>query len=127
MAEEIDAVGPLGGAAGADLSGGRDSEAFSPPPPRRAASPSAAPASAGPQSTADALRNLVAEINAQLASVSRLLELHADAASGLTVAVIKDARTGAVLQQIPSADAVHLAEMLQAWAHGKSALLDLIA
>ncbi len=128
MAEEIDVVGSVGDASGADLAGGRDNAVYSPPPaPRSGSNATAAPPAAPPRSTADAVRSLVAEINAQLASVDRVLELHVDAASGLTVATIKDGRTGAVLQQIPSADQVHLAEMLRAWAHGKSALLDLIA
>jgi uncharacterized FlaG/YvyC family protein len=50
-----------------------------------------------------------------------------DAASGLTVATVKDSQTGQILQQFPGTDALHLAQMLADWAGGKHALLDIIA
>jgi len=73
------------------------------------------------------LQSAAQKINAWLASIGRVMELHVDAASGLTVATIKDAQTGQVLQQMPSTDLLELAEMLSDWSHGKTALLDLIA
>lgn len=69
----------------------------------------------------------VRRVNDRLSNYSRVLELNVDAASGLTVATVRDSQTGQVLQQFPSADSLHLAEMLAQWAGGKNALLDLIA
>lgn len=90
----------------------------------------AAPAAAAPaprQSAAQQLQDAVKQVNAQLSNVSRVLELNVDAASGLTVATVRDSRTGDVLQQFPGTDSLHLAEMLAGWAGSKNALLDLIA
>jgi len=87
----------------------------------------AGPAPASRQSAAQQLQDAVKQVNAQLSNVSRVLELNVDAASGLTVATVKDSRTGAVVQQFPGTDSVHLADMLADWAGGKHALLDLIA
>lgn len=85
----------------------------------------ASPARATP--SAQELQAAVKRVNDRLSSYSRVLELNVDAASGLTVATVKDSQTGQVLQQFPSADSLHLAEMLAQWAGGKNALLDLIA
>jgi flagellar protein FlaG len=90
--------------------------------PAAGASAPPLPAGAGAE-----LQSAAQKINSWLASVGRVMELHVDAASGLTVATIKDAQTGQVLQQMPSADLLELAEMLSGWSHGKAALLDLIA
>jgi uncharacterized FlaG/YvyC family protein len=89
----------------------------------------ATPTAAAPkrQTSAQDIQNSVNKVNAHLSSVSRVLELTVDAGSGLTVATIKDSQTGAVLQQFPSVDSLHLAEMLADWAGDKSALLNLIA
>lgn len=87
----------------------------------------AAPAPAPRQPSAQQLQDAVKQVNAQLSTMSRVLELNVDAASGLTVATVKDSRTGAVLQQFPGTDSLHLAEMLAGWAGSKHALLDLIA
>lgn len=67
------------------------------------------------------------QINAHLAQVNRTLELRTDAGTGLTVAVIKNAWTGEIVQQIPTEDSIQLAQMLSAWADGGNVLLDLIA
>jgi flagellar protein FlaG len=80
-----------------------------------------------PAGTSAELQGAAQKINTWLASVGRVMELHVDAASGLTVATIKDAQTGQVLQQMPSADLLELAELISGWSHGKAALLDLIA
>ncbi|GEM_PF-2190651 len=93
------------------------------------ASPTAAD---GPPASASALQatslqDSVERINARLVSVNRVLQLRVDAETGITIAEIKNSETGQVLQQIPSADVVRLAEMLSAWAHGKNVLIDLIA
>jgi len=94
-----------------------------------AGGPSADTASArsSPAPVAASLQESVDRINARLASSSRVLQLRVDAETGITIAEIKSSTTGQVLQQIPGADVVHLAEMLSAWAHGKNILVDLIA
>jgi uncharacterized FlaG/YvyC family protein len=79
------------------------------------------------QPSVQELQAAVSRVNDRLSSYSRVLELNVDAASGLTVATVKDSRTGQVLQQFPGTDALQLAGMLAKWAGGKHALLDLIA
>ena len=81
------------------------------------------PAQPSPQEIANSL----AEVNQRLATIGRVMTLNVDAGSGLTVATIKDSQTGDVLEQFPSTDSIHLAEMLSGWASGKNILLDLIA
>lgn len=69
----------------------------------------------------------VARANANLASSNRVLDYRVDAATGLTIAILRDAQTGALVQQIPGADIIALAQMLAEWSPGKHVLLDLIA
>ena len=66
-------------------------------------------------------------MNAHLASVNRVLELRVDPATGLIIATIRNAQTGAVLQQMPGVNIMHLAQMLADWSPGKNVLVDLIA
>jgi uncharacterized FlaG/YvyC family protein len=70
---------------------------------------------------------MVARANANLASSNRVLDFRVDAATGLSIAMIRDAQTGAVVQQIPGADVIALAQMLADWSPGKHVVLDLIA
>ena len=77
--------------------------------------------------SAQEIQSAVNKVNADLSSVSRVLELTVDPGSGLTVATVKDSQTGVVLQQFPSANSLQLAEMLARWSGDKNALLDLIA
>jgi hypothetical protein len=58
---------------------------------------------------------------------NRVLDFRVDAATGLSIAMIRDAQTGAVVQQIPGADVIALAQMLADWSPGKHVMLDLIA
>jgi uncharacterized FlaG/YvyC family protein len=69
----------------------------------------------------------IAAANANLASSGRVLDYRVDAATGISIAVIRNSHTGAVLQQIPGANIMALARMLADWAPGKHMLLDLIA
>lgn len=85
------------------------------------------PSSSVRQPGTQELQAAVSRVNDRLSSYSRVLELNVDAASGLTVATVKDSQTGQILQQFPGVDALHLAQMLAQWAGGKHALLDLIA
>jgi len=50
-----------------------------------------------------------------------------DAATGISVATIRNSQTGVVLQQIPGTNILALAKMLAGWSPGKHMLLDLIA
>jgi uncharacterized FlaG/YvyC family protein len=111
MAEQSEDIGSLGAIGASDTSALDDSPS----------------SSAVQQPSAQELQAAVNRLNTRLATYSRVLELNVDAASGLTVATVKDSQTGQVLQQFPGADALHLAQLLAEWAGGKHALLDLIA
>lgn len=80
-----------------------------------------------PQPSPQEIQSSLAQVNQRLAATSRVMTLNVDAGSGLTVATIKDSQTGEVLEQFPSTDSIHLAQMLAGWASGKNILLDLIA
>ena len=88
-----------------------------PPSQADAGTPSAA------SSPPDAQESLQ-RINADLAPTNRVIELRVDAQSHTTVATIIDSNTGKVLQQYPSEDSLHLAQMLASWSHGSKGLLD---
>jgi uncharacterized FlaG/YvyC family protein len=80
-----------------------------------------------PQPSAQEIQSSLDQVNERLAAVGRVMTLNVDAGSGLTVATIRDSQTGEVLEQFPSTDSIHLAQMLAGWASGKNILLDLIA
>lgn len=109
--ESIDSLGAIGALTGS---------------PSDANAPSV-PAAPTRNLSAQEIQNAVNKVNTHLSSVSRVLELTVDAASGLTVATVRDSQTGEVLQKFPSADSLQLAEMLARWSGDKNALLDLIA
>ncbi|HET9391211.1 MAG TPA: flagellar protein FlaG [Steroidobacteraceae bacterium] len=138
MAEEIDTMGRVGAVGSSEFNTAQDSTSGPSRPapaamaPKSAVNPSPRVAQSGsrrsaPQPSPQEIQAAVREINVHLATVNRVLELHVDAATGLTIATIRNAQTGAVLQQIPSTDSVHLAQMLAAWSPGKNVLVDLIA
>ncbi|HEY1899807.1 MAG TPA: flagellar protein FlaG [Steroidobacteraceae bacterium] len=130
MAEEIHYVSPIGTSAPMeDFTSGRDNTPGSRPAPTQtaAAKVAATVSDPAPPPNPEALQAAVERINGHLASVNRVLELHVDATTGLTVATIKNAQTGEVLQQMPAEDSIHLAQMLFGWSHGGNVLLDLIA
>jgi len=79
------------------------------------------------QPTTQEIDSAIAAANANLASSGRVLDYRVDAATGISIAVIRNSHTGAVLQQIPGANIMALARMLADWAPGKHMLLDLIA
>lgn len=117
MVEDIGQLGAIGAAAPADSASSYDSGSNS----------SAGTPSAARQPSAQDLQKAVDQVNDRLSTVNRVLELNVDAGSGLTVATIRNADNGEVLQQFPGSDALHLAQMLADWAGGKNALLDLMA
>jgi uncharacterized FlaG/YvyC family protein len=97
---------------------------------QNAAGSSAVVADAAPaakQPTAQEIDAAVAAANANLSSSNRQLDYRVDAATGISIAMIRNSQTGAVLQQIPGADIIALARLLAEWAPGKHMLLDLIA
>jgi flagellar protein FlaG len=73
------------------------------------------------------VQTAVTQANKNLATYNRVLNFHVDAGTGLSIATIRNAQTGAVLQQIPSPDMLKLAQMLADWAPGKNLQLDLLA
>jgi uncharacterized FlaG/YvyC family protein len=90
----------------------------------------AAPASAAKPAKPPSMQEInsaIAAANANLASANRVLDYRVDAATGISIASIRNLQTGVVLQQMPGADIIALARMLAAWSPGKHMLLDLIA
>jgi uncharacterized FlaG/YvyC family protein len=79
------------------------------------------------QPTAQEIQDSLSQVNAKLAATGRVMTLNVDPSTGLTVATIRDASTGDVVDQFPGTDSIHLAQMLNGWASGKNILLDLIA
>ena len=77
--------------------------------------------------TAAEISSAVAAANANLSSSDRTLEYRVDAATGISIATIRNSQTGVVVQQIPGANIIALARMLADWSPGKHMLLDLIA
>jgi uncharacterized FlaG/YvyC family protein len=77
--------------------------------------------------TSQEIASAIAVANANLVSSNRVLDYRVDAATGISIAMIRNSQTGAVLQQMPGANIIALARMLAEWAPGKHMLLDLIA
>jgi uncharacterized FlaG/YvyC family protein len=123
MVEESESLGSIGAIGSADSATSYDSAPSTPTP---ASTVTIAQQSAR-QPNAQDIQDAVSQVNERLSGVNKVLELGVDAGSGLTVATIRDSQTGEVLEQYPSTDSIHLAQMLQGWAAGKNILLDLIA
>lgn len=128
MNEEHDSIASV--SSSENLGFGSSSAEANPMPPRAArqapASSAANRDSRGPAAP-DPVEQSAARINARLAADNRALVLRVNPQTGLTIAEITNASTGQVLQQIPSRDLLHLAELLQSWADGHSTLIDMIA
>jgi flagellar protein FlaG len=77
--------------------------------------------------TSQEIAAAIATANANLAASNRELDFRVDAATGISIALIRNSQTGVVVQQIPGADIIALARMLADWAPGKHMMLDLIA
>jgi flagellar protein FlaG len=73
------------------------------------------------------IQSAVDKANDNLSGSNRVLDYRVDAATGLSIATIRNSQTGVVLQQIPGADIIALAKMLAGWSPGKHMLLDLMA
>lgn len=90
-------------------------------------SASAVAAQPAKQPTTAEISEAVAAANINLSSSNRSLEYRVDAATGISIATIRNSQTGVVVQQIPGANIIALARMLAGWSPGKHMLLDLIA
>jgi uncharacterized FlaG/YvyC family protein len=90
-------------------------------------SASAVGTQAAKQPTPTEISDAIAAANTNLSSSNRSLEYRVDAATGISIATIRNSQTGVVLQQIPGANIIALARMLAGWSPGKHMLLDLIA
>ncbi len=123
MVEESESLGSIGAIGSADSAPSYDSAPSTPAP----ASTVTIAQQLARQPSAQDIQDAVSQANERLSGVNKVLELGVDAGSGLTVATIRDSQTGEVLEQYPSTDSIHLAQMLQGWAAGKNILLDLIA
>jgi uncharacterized FlaG/YvyC family protein len=133
MVEEIGAIGAIGSGDPGSTATLPASAAVRPLQPSAAGhDPQKAPAQPAPQPfpAQPNTRQIQADldkVNARLASSNRVMQMQVDRATGLTIVQVKNSQTGEVLQQFPSSDSVHLAQMLAAWASGKNILVDLIA
>ena len=87
----------------------------------------AAAAQPAKQPTTAEISEAVAAANTNLSSSNRSLEYRVDAATGISIATIRNSQTGVVVQQIPGVNILALARMLAGWSPGKHMLLDLIA
>jgi uncharacterized FlaG/YvyC family protein len=128
MNEELRSVGRIGAAGAMDDYG--SAQEHSPPPPKSPPVPRAPAAAVDDQRSRpseQAIRLAMYRINAHLAAVDRALSLQVDPESGQTVAQIRDALSGEILQQIPTEDPVQLERMLARWSHGGNVLMDLEA
>ena len=134
--DSIDSLGAVGAVSAVGASGDAPQEFASPAsraPAARPASPPPNPsAGADPQTapvppSAASIQRLVRQINQRLAAANRFLELRVDPETGITVAELRNGSTGEVIQQIPSTDMMHLAQMLYSWTHGDMVFVDLLA
>jgi uncharacterized FlaG/YvyC family protein len=135
MAEDISATGQVPALGSTDFStpyqtpdsAARQSVSATPPAPVVATSQVAGAAQPAKPPTTQEIASAIAAANENLASSNRVLDYRVDAATGISIAMIRNSQTGAVLQQMPGANIIALARMLAEWAPGKHMLLDLIA
>jgi uncharacterized FlaG/YvyC family protein len=134
--EEISSTGQFAAVSGVDVAPSYQSvntaahpSATSTPTAPTSAQSAATASAAKPAKppTSQAIASALAAANSNLAASNRQLDFRVDAATGISIALIRDSQTGVVLQQIPGADILALARMLADWSPGKHMLLDLIA
>lgn len=125
MVEENDSIGPIGAVGTNDYAAAHDGAAAAPSDlPDESAAREPEPVR---RPSEQQIQAAVEQVNDHLASIDQVLQLTVDAATGITIATIRNSKTGEVLQQVPSTDLVHLARMLESWSPGRNVLLDLIA
>jgi uncharacterized FlaG/YvyC family protein len=119
---DLDSIRPIETASPTDFSANDAGQV--PAAPRQTA------AAKAPARTAPAHADLAAAVsaaNSNLAAYNRVMDFTVDSGTGMSIAFIRNAQTGEVLQQIPSTDMVKLAQMLRDWSPGKNLILDLTA
>ena len=79
---------------------------------------------ARPAPTLDQVRAAAEQIERYLKSSGRALDFHVDQDSGLVVVVVRDSASGDVIRQIPTEEALHLAQTLT---EGSKSLLEAVA
>jgi flagellar protein FlaG len=101
-----------------DASGAKKTEPVKAAPPVARPAPVKAPSNAG--SVEETLRAVAAQIESYLRSSGRALNFSVDSSTGRTVIAVRDS-SGALIRQIPSEEALHLAATAVA---GGGALID---
>ena len=124
MNEETGLIGSIGAMSSMDDFVSAQDNSPSPQATAALSQSVAAVSGSGPRPSQQAIQTALAQINAHLASVDRVLSLKVDPGSGYTVAQISDANTGQVLQQFPNEDQIQLERMLARWSHGGNVLMD---
>jgi uncharacterized FlaG/YvyC family protein len=132
MTEQSDSLTPVGAVGSMDQAASNDyatSWSTTHAPSKAVAAAATVPVmqQAATQSSSQQLQTAAQQANAHLASVNRVVEFRVDRGTGLTIVTIKNSQTGEVLQETPTSDAVHFAQMLASWSPGKNVLVDLIA
>jgi uncharacterized FlaG/YvyC family protein len=124
MNEESGSIAAVGALSSMDDFVSTQDNSPSPQAPADVSQSVAAASGASARPSQQAIQTALAQINAHLASVDRVLSLKVDPGSGYTVAQISDATTGQVLQQFPNEDQIQLERMLARWSHGGNVLMD---
>ncbi len=124
MSEESGSIAAVGAMSSMDDYASTQDHSPSPQPAADLAQTVTAVTGSSPRPSQQALQSALAQINAHLASVDRVLSLKVDPGSGYTVAQISNATTGQILQQFPNEDQIQLEQMLARWSHGGNVLMD---
>jgi uncharacterized FlaG/YvyC family protein len=120
---EMDSIRPIDTISSTDFSTSHESRA-------PAVTPRVTAAAKEPTRTVspdDVVAAAVSAANSNLATYNRVMDFKVDSGTGISIAFIRNAQTGEVLQQIPSPDMVKLAQMLRDWSPGKNMMLDVTA
>ena len=124
MNEESGSIAAVGAMSSMDDYASTQDHSPAPQPAADQAQTVTAVTGSSPRPSQQALQTALAQINAHLASVDRVLSLRVDPGSGYTVAQISNATTGQILQQFPNEDQIQLEQMLARWSHGGNVLMD---
>jgi uncharacterized FlaG/YvyC family protein len=127
--EQTDAIGSMGALSSTEFNSVPDhtTPVASPKTAPPIARGSGTPGSPARQPTAQDITTAVSQANANLSNYGRVVAYGVDAATGISIATIRDSHTGAVLQQFPGTDMLHLAQLLAEWSPGKKLQVDLLA
>ena len=93
--------------------------AVQPPPPKQ-------PQPQKPSESIEAMKSAAEQIDSYLRSIGRALDFSVDESTGRTVVTVRDSATGETIRQIPSEEALRLAQALTSQDH-PAALIDQMA